>query len=61
MPLHKKNPEVGTKVTVFSDTVIVEQEDAKTFAENEEVSKTFLTLIETSFADQDVDYSDGLG
>lgn len=45
MPLHKKNPEVGTKTTVFSDTVMVEQEDAKTFAENEEVSKTFLTLM----------------
>lgn len=37
MPLHKKNADVGTKTTVFSDTILVEQEDAQTFAENEEV------------------------
>ena len=36
MPLHKKNPGVGNKTTVFSDTVLVEQEDAQTFSENEE-------------------------
>lgn len=38
LPLHKKNPDVGTKKTVYADTVLLEQEDAKSFALNEEVS-----------------------
>lgn len=38
MPKHKKNPEVGVKTTYFSDVIYVEQEDAKSFAQDEEVS-----------------------
>lgn len=38
LPLHKKNPDVGTKKTVYADTILLEQEDAKSFALNEEVS-----------------------
>lgn len=38
LPLHKKNPDVGTKKTVYTDTILLEQEDAKSFALNEEVS-----------------------
>ena len=50
LPKHKKNPEVGEKKTVFSSNIIVEQEDAASFEDNEEVSwllpdtsRTFLT------------------
>lgn len=37
-PLHKKNPEVGEKDLVFSSNLIIEQEDAKSFGENEEIT-----------------------
>ncbi|ODN81138.1 glutamate-tRNA ligase [Cryptococcus amylolentus CBS 6039] len=37
-PLHKKNPEVGDKEMVFSSEVLLEQEDAKTFGDNEEIT-----------------------
>ena len=36
-PLHKKNPDVGTKQLVFSSSLIMEQEDAVSFGDNEEV------------------------
>lgn len=35
---HKKNPEVGTKRVTFSSTILLEQNDAKEIAENEEVT-----------------------
>ncbi|KAG8735795.1 hypothetical protein FRC12_017912, partial [Ceratobasidium sp. 428] len=38
VPLHKKNPEVGTKKTVYSKNIIVEKEDADSFEDNEEVT-----------------------
>ncbi|WVR08947.1 glutamate-tRNA ligase [Kwoniella sp. DSM 27419] len=37
-PLHKKNPEIGTKKMVFADKLIVEQEDAASFGDNEEIT-----------------------
>lgn len=37
-PLHKKDPNVGTKQQVYSSKLIVEQEDAASFGDNEEVS-----------------------
>jgi len=37
-PLHKKNPEVGTKKTVYGPVIYVEQEDALTFKDNEELT-----------------------
>ncbi|EPQ27997.1 uncharacterized protein PFL1_04324 [Pseudozyma flocculosa PF-1] len=38
MPRHKKNPELGEKTTVFDNVIYIEQEDAKSFADNEEVT-----------------------
>lgn len=38
LPKHKKNPEVGEKKTVFSSTILVEQEDALSFEDQEEVN-----------------------
>lgn len=37
MPRHKKNADIGTKETFFADSMFLEQEDALSFAENEEV------------------------
>ena len=37
-PLHKKNPDVGSKRQVYSSKLIMEQEDAASFGDNEEVS-----------------------
>lgn len=37
LPKHKKNPEVGEKRTIFSSQVFVEQEDALSFDDQEEV------------------------
>jgi hypothetical protein len=38
-PLHKKNPDVGEKPMVFSSKLLMEQEDAASFGDNEEVSR----------------------
>ncbi|KAI0934689.1 hypothetical protein AcV5_006451 [Taiwanofungus camphoratus] len=38
LPKHKKNPEVGEKRTVFSSEVFVEQEDALSFDDQEEIT-----------------------
>ncbi|TDL29172.1 glutamate-tRNA ligase [Rickenella mellea] len=38
VPKHKKNPDVGTKSTILSDTIYVEQVDALTFAVDEEIT-----------------------
>lgn len=37
LPLHKKNPNVGEKRTVYTDEILVEQEDAASFDDGEEV------------------------
>ncbi|RXK38195.1 glutamate-tRNA ligase [Tremella mesenterica] len=37
-PLHKKNPDVGEKDVIFSSTLLMEQEDVKSFADNEEIT-----------------------
>jgi len=44
-PLHKKNPEVGTKKTVYGPVIYVEQEDALTLKGNEEVYNVILSLL----------------
>ena len=36
-PLHKKNADIGTKKTVYSNAIYVEQEDAQSFEDQEEV------------------------
>ena len=37
-PKHKKNPDVGEKQTVYSSNIVIEQEDAVSFEDQEEVS-----------------------
>ena len=37
MPRHKKNPAVGTKRTAYASTILLDQQDAQSFKENEEV------------------------
>ena len=41
MPKHKKNSDVGEKKTVFSSNILIEQEDAASFEDNEEVGKLY--------------------
>ncbi|SNX87630.1 probable GUS1 - Glutamyl-tRNA synthetase [Melanopsichium pennsylvanicum] len=38
MPRHKKNPDLGNKMTVFDEVVYVEQIDARSFMDGEEVT-----------------------
>ncbi|KAG2157498.1 tRNA synthetases class I, catalytic domain-containing protein [Suillus clintonianus] len=38
LPLHKKNPDIGEKKTVFTSTILVEQEDAASFEDQEEIT-----------------------
>ena len=38
VPKHKKNPDVGEKLTVYSSGIIIEQEDAVSFEDQEEAS-----------------------
>lgn len=42
LPAHKKNPDIGTKITTFGPVIYLEQEDARSFEDNEEVSLRFL-------------------
>lgn len=37
-PKHPKNAEVGTKKLFFSDTILIEQDDAKSFVKDEEIT-----------------------
>ena len=37
MPKHKKNPEVGEKKSVYSSSILIDQDDALSFEDNEEV------------------------
>jgi glutamyl-tRNA synthetase len=37
-PLHKKNADIGEKKLVYASKLIMEQEDALSFGDNEEVS-----------------------
>lgn len=38
VPKHKKNSDIGEKKTVYTSTILVEQEDAISFDDQEEVS-----------------------
>lgn len=38
VPKHKKNPDLGTKATVYDSQILLEQADAASFEENEEVT-----------------------
>ena len=37
LPKHKKNPDVGEKKTVYSSSILIDQEDAVSFGDSEEV------------------------
>lgn len=37
-PKHAKNPEIGMKHVVYSSEILIDQEDAKSFKENEEIT-----------------------
>lgn len=37
LPKHKKNVELGNKDTVYQEKILMEQEDVKSFGDNEEV------------------------
>ncbi|KAJ3540971.1 hypothetical protein NMY22_g4083 [Coprinellus aureogranulatus] len=37
-PKHKKNPEIGQKKTIYSSNILIEQADAASFEENEEIT-----------------------
>ena len=43
LPKHKKNPEVGEKKTVYTSTILLEQEDAASFEDQEEVGWPYRT------------------
>jgi glutamyl-tRNA synthetase len=43
-PKHKKNPDVGEKKTVYASEIFIEQEDALSFDDQEEVSGFIFTL-----------------
>ncbi|KAJ7219583.1 glutamate-tRNA ligase [Mycena pura] len=38
LPKHKKNPDVGEKTTVYTSAILVEQEDALSFEDQEEIT-----------------------
>lgn len=38
LPRHKKNPEIGEKKTIYSSQIIIEQEDAASFDDQEEIT-----------------------
>lgn len=44
LPKHKKNPDVGEKTTVYTSSIIVEQEDALSFEDQEEVRVVAFTV-----------------
>ncbi|KAM6500428.1 tRNA synthetases class I (E and Q), catalytic domain containing protein [Amanita muscaria] len=38
VPKHKKNPDIGEKQTVYSSNIVIEQEDAASFEDQEEIT-----------------------
>ena len=46
LPKHKKNPEVGEKKTVYTSTIFLEQEDAASFEDQEEVNQLSLMRVD---------------
>lgn len=45
LPKHKKNPEVGEKKTVYSSSILIEQEDALSFEDQEEVRLRLFCVV----------------
>jgi glutamyl-tRNA synthetase len=51
LPCHKKNPELGEKQVYFAKRIFVEQEDARTFKDGEEVFDPVTLLIQITLMD----------
>ena len=49
LPKHKKNPEIGQKRTVYSSEILIEQDDALSFDDQEEVCPGSLQELRYSF------------
>jgi hypothetical protein len=45
LPKHKKNPDVGEKMTVYTSLILLEQEDALSFDDEEEASDVSLLSL----------------
>ncbi len=58
VPKHKKNPDVGEKKTVYSSNILVDQEDAQSFEDQEEVSNLNFYVYLSNCR---IGHSDGLG
>ena len=61
LPKHKKNPDVGEKKTVYTSTILVEQEDASSFEDQEEVRGTCYVQHIRNQLYSTVDHSHELG
>lgn len=61
LPKHKKNPEVGEKKTVYTSTILLEQEDAASFEDQEEVNRGDKNRLEDDTDETSLDHSHGLG
>jgi hypothetical protein len=59
LPKHKKNAEVGEKKTVYASSIILEQQDAASFEDQEEVFTLFDFKI--LLPHDPIDYPHGLG
>jgi hypothetical protein len=61
LPRHKKNPDCGNKETLYGPDILVEQEDAQSFEDNEEVRPSFSGLTPGVSPIILSDHSNGLG
>ena len=61
LPKHKKNPDVGEKKTVYSSAILIDQEDAKSFEDQEEVGYTIFSIFYSLYTIFLPDNSYGLG
>jgi tRNA synthetases class I (E and Q), anti-codon binding domain len=59
LPKHKKNPEVGEKKTVYASSVLIDQDDALSFEDNEEVY--WFSLTHRPYSRAESDHPHGLG
>lgn len=46
LPAHKKNPDLGTKIQVYGSPILIEQTDALSFEDNEEVCDCSMSTFE---------------
>lgn len=61
LPKHKKNSDVGEKQTVYSSTIFLEQEDAISFDDQEEVCKFTPCCVQLIHTLNNLGDPDGLG